>query len=173
MKILTYCTLLFFFVISACEKPIEEIDLDRPQIMEIGDSKVVNVSDVVFQKNAFSNFGTLFILSEGLNYNKELFFIEGQGDYIQLNLSTSLGAHLDSGVYRFNQFFGDPFTITFGQLAENYNNGGCNCSSIVDVIMEINATDGDDHFTIDFISKSQLGFEINGYYNGQVTYSIF
>jgi hypothetical protein len=173
MKKISLLGILFLLFLSACEKEKNPIDPNRPQVIEIGDDKIKNISELVFQKSSFSNSGVLFILGEGLNYNKDLFSIEGEGDYLQINITIEPGNQITSGLYRFSQNFGLPKTINFGQLAEDYIQGNCFCTNLTDALMEVNELEGENHYLIDLIGKNNFGTEIRAYYNGAVTLQIF
>lgn len=168
--------LLLFILIglfAACEKPEEPADPNRPQEMVIGEDPPVQISELIFQKSSFSNQGTLFILGEGLNYIMDQFSIQGTGDYIQLNIFVDAGNDIDGGIYRFNQFFGDPFTINFGQLAEDYNWGSCFCTNITDIIMEVHPQDLENLYELDIIGRNSQDRIFKAYYNGEIKLQLF
>jgi hypothetical protein len=157
----------------ACEKPEAPEDPNRPQKLEIGDDKVLDISQIFLQKSSFGNQGSLFILGEGLNYNKEAFSIEGTGDYIQLNVIVTFGNDLEGGIYRFSQFFGDPFTINFGQVAENYSWGSCLCTNVTDAIMEVNPLETENFYEIDLIGRNAQDKVFKTYFKGEILIQLF
>lgn len=169
---------LYFFIVlvalfTSCEETDPLEDPNRPQKMEIGDTKITDIQELIFQKSSFSNQGALFILSEGLNYNKDAFNIEGIGDYIQLNITVSVGNQIEGGMYRFSQFFGDPFSINFGQIAEDYNWGGCLCTNVTDVIMEVHPLQIENFYEIEIIGRNNQDKVFKVYYKGEVQLQLF
>lgn len=169
---------IFFFLLvigifSSCEKNDPMDDPNRPIQMEIGENKIINISEIIFQKSSFGNQGTLYILGEGLNYAKENFTIEGMGDFIQLNLIVNPGNNIDGGIYRFNQLFGEPFSINFGQLAEEYNWGNCQCTNVTDIIMEVNPLELEDSYEFDIIGRNNQDKIFKVYYKGDVFVQLF